>query len=83
VTDPPAERARGRAPREHVVELLRAPRVEADLIVARLRASGVEAAAGPDAVYASLTFTDGVPVFVRADEVQTASEILGADDQPE
>jgi hypothetical protein len=66
-----------------VVELTRAPRFEAETIIAHLRASGIEATLGADAVYASLSFADGVPIYVSADDLETARAIIEPNAQPD
>jgi Putative prokaryotic signal transducing protein len=58
------------------VELTRVQPIEAQVIVARLRASGIAAIVGADSVYPSVTFADGVPVLVSADDVAQARAIL-------
>ena len=62
--------------REHVVELTRVSRVEAGVIVAALRSAGITAVAGAEAAYPSMTFTDGIPVFVSERDVPAARELL-------
>ncbi|HXW35721.1 MAG TPA: hypothetical protein VEJ87_14170, partial [Acidimicrobiales bacterium] len=52
--------------RDDVVELTRVQPFEAEVIAARLRASGIEATVGTDSVYESVSFADGVPVFIGA-----------------
>ncbi|TMK67048.1 MAG: hypothetical protein E6G60_01660 [Actinobacteria bacterium] len=51
-------------------------RVEAGVIVAALRSAGITAVAGAEAAYPSMTFTDGVPVFVSERDVLAARELL-------
>ena len=58
------------------VELTRVQPFEADVIVARLRASGIEASSGPTSPYASFSFADGVPVLVPAGELSRARALL-------
>ncbi len=76
--DTPAE-----VPREGVVELTRVQPIEAEVIVARLRASGIPATAGPDSMYPSLTVTDGVPVFVPASDAARAQALLEGAEESE
>ena len=64
------ERAHG------VVELTRVQPIEAEVIVARLRASGIRAIAGADSVYPSVTIADGIPVFVPAEDASRAEAVL-------
>ena len=59
-----------------VVELTRVPRFEAQVIAARLRSSGIEAEVGADLLYDSLTFAEGVAVYVAADDVPRARALL-------
>jgi hypothetical protein len=63
-----------------VVELTRVQPIEAEVIAARLRASGIPATVGPDSVYPSLTFADGVPVFVPAEDAPRAEALLEEDE---
>jgi hypothetical protein len=62
-----------------VVELTRVQPIEAEVIAARLRASGIPATVGADSVYPSLTFADGVPVFVPAEDAPRAEALLEVD----
>ena len=56
--------------------------IEAEVIVARLKsASGIPATVGADSVYPSVTFADGVPVFVRAEDAPRAEALLEGDDE--
>jgi hypothetical protein len=66
---------------EGVVELTRVQPIEAEVIAARLRASGIPATAGADSVYPSLSFADGVPVFVPAEDASRAEALLKGDDE--
>jgi hypothetical protein len=59
-----------------LVELMRVQPFEAEVIAARLRAWGIAAAVGADSVYPSVTFADGVPVFVSEDDVPRALALL-------
>jgi hypothetical protein len=67
------------ADRAGLVELTRVQPFEAEVIAARLRASGIEATLGADSPYESLSFAEGMPVFVSADELGRAREVLDAD----
>jgi hypothetical protein len=67
---------------KRLVELTRVQPFEAEVIVARLRTSGIAATAGADSVYPSVTFADGVPVFVAADDAPRALALLEGEDQP-
>lgn len=66
-----------------VVELMRVQPIEAEVIVARLRASGISATVGADSVYPSVTVADGIPVFVSAQDVSRAKALLEGDDESE
>jgi signal recognition particle subunit SEC65 len=66
-----------------VVELTRVQPIEAEVIAARLRASGIPATVGADSVYPSLSFADGVPVFVPAEDASRAEALLEVDDESE
>lgn len=68
--------------RNSPVELTRVQPFEAEVIAARLRASGIAATVGADSVYPSVAFADGVPVFVLADDVPRALALLEGDDEP-
>jgi hypothetical protein len=68
---------------EEVVELVRVQPIEAEVIAARLRASGISAVVGADSVYPSLTVADGVPIFVRAEDASRAKALLEGDDRSE
>lgn len=67
---------RSERPRHEVVELTRVQPIEAEVIVARLRAAGVPAIVGADSVYPSLTIAYGIPVFVPAEDVTRARDVL-------
>ena len=69
--------------RDVLVELTRVQPIEAEMIVARLRASGVRAILGADSVYPSVTIADGVPVFVLADDAPRALALLREQDPPD
>ncbi|MBO0728951.1 MAG: DUF2007 domain-containing protein [Acidimicrobiaceae bacterium] len=66
-----------------LVELTRVQPIEAEIVAARLRASGIGAIVGANSVYPSVTFADGVPIFVLADDVQRATELLEHPDESE
>jgi Putative prokaryotic signal transducing protein len=76
-----SENGRAQIHGDGVVELTRVQPIEAEVIVARLRASGIPATLGADSVYPSLTFADGVPVFVPAEDAPRAEALLREDDQ--
>jgi hypothetical protein len=61
-----------------LVELTRVQPFEADVIAARLRASGIEATVGVDSIYESVSFAEGVPVLVSADDAPRALALLDA-----
>jgi hypothetical protein len=63
------------------VELTRVQPFEAEVIAARLRASGIAVSVGADSVYPSVTFADGVPVFVSEDDLVLARALLEGDDR--
>ena len=63
-------------PADEVVELIRVQPIEAEVILARLRAAGIPAIAGADSVYPSLTIAYGVPVFVPAKDAERARAVL-------
>lgn len=64
-----------------VVELMRVQPIEAEVIIARLRASGIAAIMGADSVYPSLTVADGIPVFVSAGDAPRAKALLQDHDE--
>ena len=65
-----------------VVELTRVQPFEAQVIVAKLRASGIEASLSPDSSpYDSLTHADGVSVFVSAADESRARAILEEEEE--
>ncbi len=66
-----------------MVELTRVQPIEAEVIVARLHASGIPAIVGADSMYPSLTVVDGVPVFVPAEDASRAKALLEGDEEPE
>jgi hypothetical protein len=71
------------APGHGVIELIRVQPIEAEVIAARLRASGIPATAGADSVYPSLSFADGVPVFVPVEDAPRARALLEDEDEDE
>jgi hypothetical protein len=66
-----------------LVELTRVQPFEAEVIAARLRASGIEATLGAGSVYESISFADGVPVYVPADDASRARALLEEDGGPD
>jgi hypothetical protein len=72
-----------KAPKDGVVELTRVQPIEAEVIAARLRAAGIPATVDADSVYPSLSFADGVPVFVPAGEAPRARALLEEEDEDE
>jgi hypothetical protein len=73
----------GNDSKEHshgVVELTRVSPIEAEVIVARLRAADIRAIAGADSVYPSVTIADGIPVFVPVEDASRAEAVLHGDD---
>jgi len=81
VSQPPEPADSRPTPREpftgRIVEVIRLPRMEAEVLVARLRAYGLRASAhGSDEPYGSITFAQGVGVFVPEEDLAAATEIL-------
>jgi hypothetical protein len=67
--------------RDKVVELTTVQPFEAQVIVAKLKASGIEASLSPDASpYDSISQADGVTVYVAATDAPLARELLEAND---
>jgi hypothetical protein len=65
-----------------VVELTRVQPFEAQVIVAKLRASGIEASLSPDSSpYDSLTHADGVSVFVSATDAPRAKALMHEEEE--
>jgi hypothetical protein len=63
--------------RDEVVELTRVQPFEAQVIVAKLRAEGIEASLSPDASpYDSISQADGVSVFVSTADAPRAHAVL-------
>jgi hypothetical protein len=61
---------------QRLVEIVRVQPREAEVIAARLRSAGIEATLGADEVYESVSFADGVPVYVHADDAEVALALL-------
>ena len=59
-----------------IVELTRVQPFEAQVILAKLRASGIDASLGADSPYDSLTYADGVSVYVAAEDASQAQAVL-------
>ena len=59
-----------------IVELTRVQPFEAQVILAKLRASGIDASLGADSPYDSVTYADGVSVFVAAEDAPLARTVL-------
>lgn len=59
-----------------LVELTRVQPIEAEVLTARLRSQGIAATLGSDSVYGSLSFSDGIPIFVPADQLEEALAIV-------
>jgi hypothetical protein len=59
-----------------IVELTRVQPFEAQVILAKLRASGIEASVSADSPYDSVTYADGVSVFVSAEDAPRAQAVL-------
>lgn len=68
---------------DQLVELTRVQPFEAEVIAARLRASGIEATLGSGSVYESVSFAEGVPVFVPAEDAPRAAELLEKRSEPD
>jgi hypothetical protein len=64
------------ASEKRLVELTRVQPIEAEVLTARLRSEGIAATLGPDSVYESVTFSEGVAVFVPTDQLSQALTIL-------
>ena len=67
--------------RDRLVELTRVQPIEAEVIVARLHASGIPATAATDSIYPSLSVADGVPVFVPEEDAERAAALLKDSDE--
>jgi hypothetical protein len=59
-----------------VIEITRVQPIEAEVIVARLRAADIPAISGADSIYPSLTIAFGVPVFVPAEDAERARSVI-------
>jgi hypothetical protein len=68
---------------DHLVELTRVQPFEAEVIAARLHASGIGATLGSGSVYESLSFADGVPVYVSEEDASRAKALLDSRDEPD
>jgi hypothetical protein len=69
-------------PDRRFVELARVPALQARMIVNSLRASGAQTAdVGAEAIYGSLNFTEGVPIYVAEDELALARQVLSELDE--
>jgi hypothetical protein len=66
-----------------LVEVTRVQPFEAEVIAARLRASGIEATLGAGSVYESVSFADGVPVYVPAEYASQAIALLASHGGPD
>jgi hypothetical protein len=66
-----------------LVELTRVQPFEAEVIVARLHASGIEATLGAGSVYESVSFAEGVPVFVPPEDASRATALLEGRREPD
>jgi hypothetical protein len=63
--------------RGKLVELLRVQPREVEVVSAFLRSAGIETVLGPDPIYESVSFADGVPIFVAETDEATARALLG------
>lgn len=59
-----------------LVELTRVQPLEAEVLTARLRSEGIVATLGPDSVYESVSFSDGVAIFVPIDQLPHVLTVL-------
>jgi hypothetical protein len=66
-----------------LVEVTRVQPFEAEVIAARLRASGIEATLGAVSVYESVSFADGVPVYVPEQDAAEAVALLATHGEPD
>jgi hypothetical protein len=64
-----------------LVELTRVQPFEAEVIVARLRGSCIEATLGAGSVYESVSFANGVSVYVPAEDASRAMRLLKGNDE--
>jgi hypothetical protein len=74
------DRSKNESHDNDLVELTRVQPFEAEVIVARLRSSDIEATVGAGSVYESVSFAEGVPVFVPAHEAGRAKALLDEHD---
>jgi hypothetical protein len=58
------------------VEVARLQPIEARVVAARLRASGIHVLLGPDSPYESLTVTEGMPILVPTKDAALAKELM-------
>jgi hypothetical protein len=58
------------------VEIIRVQPIEAQVIAARLRGSGIHVLLGPDSPYESVTVAEGMPVMVPAKDEALARALL-------
>ena len=72
----PSDNGPPKAHRTSLIELTRVQPFEAEVIAARLHASGIEATIGAGSVYGSVSFAEGVPVLVSADDAPRARALL-------
>ena len=73
-------------PDSHQIELVEVTRVqpfEAEVIAARLRASGIQATLGAGSPYESLSFADGMPVYVPVEHASQAIALLANHVEPD
>jgi hypothetical protein len=63
------------------VEITVLPPIEARVVAARLRASGIYVLLGPDSPYESVTASEGMPVLVPTKDEELARALL--EDSPE
>ena len=66
-----------------LIEITRVQPFEAEVIAARLRASGIEVILGTDTIYESFSFAEGVPVLVSAEDAQRARALLDESSEPD
>jgi hypothetical protein len=59
------------------VEVARLPPIEAQVVAAKLRASGIHVLLGPDSPYESISVAEGMAVMVPARDAALAKELLG------
>ena len=76
-----SDNPRSKAHDKIIVELTRVQPIEAEVIAARLRAAGIEATVGADSVYPSVTFADGIPIYVAEADAPGARALLEDQDQ--